>query len=213
MRYFSHGVEIKRVQITFKFNIVDRNGDVIRNHIVKIQPPENTTNVSPDTIISIQLDDKVQTVNTNGLLSITDELKNEIPGIVMYDENSRTIMFTPKKLFPLGSKIIVVINATCLKNQTGSMLMDLSWSFTTKVLTPVFVQFKTTDALNEIKQIQLLRNTNALFAELVGKIITKLSIDSIFGIKLLDSNIIVEDDVDIFNLRENDVLLINTIKS
>jgi len=113
-------------------------GDMVKNHITSRVPAENAINVSLDSIISIQFDSTVQTVNTSGAIKVHfhPNSNTSIEGVVVYDSNSRNLTFAPKNPFPQGVEIFVSVIAARCQNQMQTMAIDYDWQFKTQRLDP-----------------------------------------------------------------------------
>lgn len=185
------------------------NGDMLKNHILNISPKNGSIGAAVDGVISIRFDESVDSIDTPNLFKVFyKNTKEEITGISLYHCPTRTASFLPHTILPQSTEILVQINAhACEKN------VDHEWTFSTEKLKPCTL-FIMEDCFPDKVKITLDRSGWALYNELVAKIMSKhdCSFKELRSIKVKDSDVKIEDDNDVLQLRDNETLIIKIVE-
>ena len=220
------------IQIDSTLHLVLRlqeNGDMVKNHILKVFPEVDEKNVALDRKISIVLDDKISDVNIEKVLSVnailrenpdSDNMKarrieRKIDGETLWDSNSTTssiLVCVPDMPLPQEATIEVSILSEYLINEQSMRLFtDYEFSFSTQKLDKIQIVLQQDDHTDKRKKVTFNRDCG-LYAELRILVMERfeLQLKDIKKITFLNEGVVIEDESDAFQLREGDIVCVHT---
>jgi len=183
-------------------------GDMLKNHVKNILPAENDTDVALDTIVAVHLDGSIKTVKSNNIIVLkADDSTEKINGACAYDAGSRIATFAPSSILKPNTTYKCKVLAGSITGQSGEVFGDVEWKFETKrTTTDVRIYFKKSGATN--KYMFTVNKQPGNFNTFKEYMISKLKCDSnaIVAIQVENTEIVIEDDSDIFQLKDGEVV-------
>jgi len=182
-------------------------GDMLRNHISSVSPSVNGVCEITDPI-TIQFDAEIKVAHNDCLKVINKDTGEIVLGeiAIKNNSNSPTVTFTPKTHFAPVTRYSVIVNSNCFHSDMG-IHTNYELTFTTKGkrtnITISFAKFNHS-AIHKITLI----NNDTLFADFVTKVSAVLEVDikSIVAIQLKGTEVIIENNSDLLELKELDII-------
>jgi len=182
-------------------------GDMLKNHVKNIVPAENAKNVALDTIIAIHFDGHIKTVKCNNLIELrADDSKEKINGACVYDAGAHIVTFVPTSILKPNTTYKCTVLA---ENITGeiNIICDIEWKFETiQNIINARIYFKKSGVSDKYMfTVNKQPGNFNIFKEHIAKKL-KCNSNAIISIKMENTDIVIEDDGDIIQLKDGETV-------
>jgi hypothetical protein len=184
------------------------NGDMLKNHILKYHPLNNTI-IEPNGVISVFFDKTIKCKDCKSALKLIyiDKPNKYIDGLVLYDSKDSELCFVPIQPMKQGKKLKVEVKPEGLEGPTEFIHTDYSWELTVKKLEPIQICIKMNGDTIPFIFGRFSKNLYNHFIKCVSSILGIKS-SQITKIVHSDENIIIESDMDILEIKKDDLITI-----
>jgi len=183
-------------------------GDMLKNHVQTVMPAENAENIDLGVSLAAQFDTTIKTVNTSNLFQLKqDGTLVTINGMAVYDNATKIATFIPNSALQVNTVYKCSIKAAGITGQHGEVYGDVEWKFKTKQnSTDIRINFKQMSVSK--KYMYTLKKQSGTFEAFKVYVADKLKcpVTSIIAIQVENTEVMIEDDNDIFQLKENETV-------
>jgi len=183
-------------------------GDMLKNHVQNIVPAENAKDVALDTIVVVHFDGSIKTVKSDNLIELkADGSTEKINGYCVYDAGTRIVTFVPTSILEPNTTYKCKVLAHRITGQSGEVFGNVEWKFeTVRNTNNVKIYFKKFGDPN--KYMYTVNKQPGNFNSFKEYMINKLKCDSnaIIAIQVENTEIVIEDDSDLFQLKDVEIV-------